>query len=261
MKNFVISLKEKNDKRREHINNEFSGKGIAFSFFDAVTPATNEIYLSKFNLSNKNTEISEVEISCFLSHVCLWQKVIDEKIPAAAIFEDDIYLGKDSEYLLTDYSWVPEDAHILKTEKFHSHIPSMEQQKKIAHGFKKFRLKAEHLGCAGYIITYAGAKFLMEKIKKSELKYPVDREVFEFYLGDKNYYAYQINPALCIQDFIINKNKNTFSSALSTDRSIFQDRFRRKRKVALHKVIVREIIRPIRKMTNKILNRKIIFKS
>jgi glycosyl transferase family 25 len=54
-------------------------------------------------------------LACLLSHVSLWKKVVDKKIPAIAIFEDDIYLGENAELLLKDLSWLSVD--IVKIEK------------------------------------------------------------------------------------------------------------------------------------------------
>lgn len=40
----------------------------------------------------------------------------------AGIFEDDIYLGKNSEKLLSNYSWVNKNIDIIKIEKSNDKI-------------------------------------------------------------------------------------------------------------------------------------------
>ena len=65
-------------------------------------------------------ELSQNELACLLSHVSLWQKAIDEKIPAIAIFEDDIHLSQDAELFLKDSNWLSHD--IVKIEKVYSKV-------------------------------------------------------------------------------------------------------------------------------------------
>jgi glycosyl transferase, family 25 len=93
MKNFVISLKTAT-ARREHIQKEFGKQNIDFEFFDALTPDLAKPLAEKMALQVHEDFLTSGELACFMSHVSIWQKMVDEQIPHLAIFEDDVYLGK-----------------------------------------------------------------------------------------------------------------------------------------------------------------------
>ena len=87
MKNFVISLKSASD-RREHIINQFEGKGIPFNFFDAIEPSQITSQAEKIGFTIRQGDLTQNELACFLSHFSLWNKIVNENIGYMAIFED-----------------------------------------------------------------------------------------------------------------------------------------------------------------------------
>ncbi len=213
MKNFVISLKSAKD-RRVHIAEQFGSKGIPFSFFDAIEPAQIETQAEKIQLKLCQSNVSRNELACLLSHVSLWQKVIDEKIPAIAIFEDDIHLSEDAELFLKDSSWLCHD--IVKLEKSYNKVVlDLEKTRVFQHkDFCLRRLRKAHLGAAGYILSYKGAIELIEYLKQQQDFDHVDQIVFRKYITEKKLGVYQMTPALCIQDYILNPNDQKFSTSL-----------------------------------------------
>ncbi|WP_109397940.1 glycosyltransferase family 25 protein [Proteus faecis] len=218
MNNFVISLSQNNEKRRNHIVEQFSKKSIPFEFFDAIDK-------TKINISNAlgvtfdNPNLSLGEKGCILSHVMLWKKVIDENLPMATIFEDDIYLSKESENYLKNYDWVNPDWHVIKIERADEKVKTAISPVKIFNKYEGiFRLKGEHLGAGGYIITNKGARYLFKKITSTPFKDPIDYEIFDNFINDKNYFICQFIPALCMQDYTINKCHDKFPSSLENER-------------------------------------------
>ncbi|MBS9443819.1 glycosyltransferase family 25 protein [Photorhabdus heterorhabditis] len=218
MKNFIISLLNNNEKRRKHITEQFERNNIEFEFFDAIDKSRINI-ANELGITFDNPNLSMGEKGCFLSHITLWKKIIDENIPVAGIFEDDIYLSKESELYLTDYSWVDNNIDIIKIERADEKVrTSVFPVKKLKKNENIFRLKNEHLGAGGYIITNKGANFLFNKITSTPLREPVDCEIFDNFILDKNYIACQLIPALCMQDFTLNKSHNNFPSSLENER-------------------------------------------
>lgn len=175
----------------------------------------------------------------------------------AGIFEDDIFLGDQADLLLRNIHWVPENAHVIKTEKFFEHIPSSGKKIKISNELSLFRFKKEHLGTAGYIVTNKGAEKLLRKIREVSFEYPLDKEIFDNFLQDNDYISYQTNPAVCIQDFVLNKDENNFPSDLSEERELFESKNKTKKSMLVK--IPREIFRPLRKLFLTIKNEKIKF--
>lgn len=217
MNNFIISLKDNNEDRRTHISNQFNSKNIPFLFFDAINKS-NLGSSEHLNIRFNNPNLTAGEKGCFLSHIFLWKKIIDENIDVAGIFEDDIYLGKNSEELLRDYSWVNKNIDIIKIEKSNDKIKTSIRPIKKVDDIQIVRLKSRHLGTAGYIITNKGAHFLFDHISQKPINNPIDHEIFNDLLINNKYIVGQTMPCLCIQDFVLNKNDNNFPSILEDHR-------------------------------------------
>lgn len=200
MENFVISLQNAHD-RRQHIKQQFESHNVAYKFFDAVNSFESEAVAKKLNISITDTLLGKNEIACLLSHVSIWQLVIDHNYPYVGIFEDDVYLGEDSQYYLNNVSkWKPNDAHILKLEVYKNVIQVHGRLKPLAVGARKLaKLATKHTGCAGYIIINKTAHALLDIVRNYKGLIPVDHIVFGDFLESHDANIYQIVPALCIQ--------------------------------------------------------------
>lgn len=62
----------------KHITSEFSKHGIAFSFFNAITPDLIDQVAKDVSLDITHADLKHCEVACLLSHVVLWQKAVDE---------------------------------------------------------------------------------------------------------------------------------------------------------------------------------------
>lgn len=213
MKTFVISLKSATD-RRTHIEEQFGKKGVSFHFFNAIEPAQIDFQAEKIGLPLRQGDLSRNELACLLSHVSLWQKAVDEKMPAIAIFEDDVHLGDDAELFLKQSDWLNVD--IVKVEKsYTSVILDLDKTQIFDHkDFLLRRLKKAHLGAAGYILSYKGAIALLEYMEKQPVLDHVDQIVFRKYIAEGKLGIYQLNPALCMQDYLLNPQNQKFKTTL-----------------------------------------------
>lgn len=252
MKSIVISIKENNDKRRNHIQSEFKKKEIKFEFFDAITPNKLDSLIKKYNIKINNDKLTKGEIACFISHISVWLKIINEDIRIASIFEDDIYLSSTANE--TIYSKKIENINfdIIKLEKSLDYISISYSHNQLSSSSKVSNLKSEHLGSAGYILTKEAAKKLLDYIKQYGICTPVDILIFSLLLTDSNFIIKQVTPAVCIQDFILNKSQYNFPSLLEKEREknyITTPTY--KSKFILTR-IVKEITRPFKKLYKKI---------
>ncbi|WP_299496849.1 glycosyltransferase family 25 protein [uncultured Shewanella sp.] len=240
MKCFVISLKTAT-KRQAHINQAFLDQGIPFEFFDATTPATNEAEALRLNLAIENTLLSQSEISCLLSHIAVLQEIIDSSIPYAAIFEDDIHLGKGANRFLCDDNWIPSAMGMIKIERF-NHIARGQFRSaiKLDSTTELFKLKGRHLGAAGYIVSLSMAKQLMSEVLQYESIGAIDKIIFEDLIINKKVDVFQMQPAICSQDNIFNAHNTTLHSSLNADRVL-----PKKQKISLFKKCKREFDRAI----------------
>lgn len=259
MKNYVISLKTASD-RREHIEKEFAQQCIKFNFFDALTPDLARPLAEKMQLNIQDEFLSSGELACFMSHVALWQKMLDENISYMAIFEDDIYLGKNVKAFLTDNSWIDSNWHLIKIEEFTNKV-ALGQKVKMFDGEPKralFELKSKNLGTAGYILSLHGAKQLISYIQALDKLIALDHLMFEKLIQDKILSVLQMKPALCIQDVTLYSTKDSvkFASHLYKERQV---RMKYNKKKGLDKILL-ELSRILVQVRNLIFFKTVGFK-
>jgi len=92
---FVINLDSKPD-RLEDVSKQLHQYGIEFERFSAVMGSEldqstiEEFYDAKGNAKKYYKEMSVGEIGCYLSHIQLWKRIIEENLDFAVILEDDL---------------------------------------------------------------------------------------------------------------------------------------------------------------------------
>lgn len=245
MKNFVISLTSASD-RRQHIANEFDKQDISFEFFDAITPPLPKLQAlaQKFNVKIDNCDLTEPELACFFSHVCLWQKAVDEQLDYIAIFEDDIYLSSDAHYFLKSSDWIPENFDFIKIEKVYDKIITNNPKIKTIHQHYFIKLQSEHMGTGGYIMSIKMAKYALQYIQNLKADH-VDQILFKDIMQTNTISIYQLNPVLCIQDCILYPDSQKFSSYLR-----WRDTLEKQPKIelSLTQKVIRELFRPFKQL-------------
>lgn len=218
MKNIVISLKTAT-ARREHIQKEFGKQNIGFEFFDALTPDLAKPLAEKLALKISEDLLTPGELACFMSHVSIWQKMVDEQIPYLAIFEDDVYLGENANYFLSQDDWIQNDWHIIKLEAFAKKILHARQGMPVGKDRSLFKLKGRHVGAAGYILSLKAAQYLIKLLKQNLITEPLDHILFDPKYHQQNMSLYQMKPALCIQSYLYEQaQENQFGSMLEDQR-------------------------------------------
>ena len=256
MKNIVISLKTAT-ARREHIVQEFGKKKIGFEFFDALMPDLARPLAEKMQLNIQEDFLSPGELACFMSHVSIWQKMVDEQIPHLAIFEDDVYLGNAAAELLNNAGWINPNWDIIKTEAFADQVFLGKTQSEIANGSRQVvQLIGKNLGTAGYILSLEGAQKYLEYVKKIQL-IPLDQVMFDEFICHKIHPVYQMTPALCIQEMMLFPEKQTvLSSDLLAERKA---RMKKQKKKGWAKVRL-EILRILKQIKYALVGKRVEFK-
>ena len=256
MKNIVISLKTA-AARREHIVQEFGKQNIGFEFFDALTPDLARPLAEKMQLNIQEDFLSPGELACFMSHVSIWQKMVDEHIPHLAIFEDDVYLGKDAAELLNNAGWINPNWDIIKTEAFADQVFLGKTQSEIASGTRRVvQLIGKNLGTAGYILSLEGAQKYLDYVRQIQL-IPLDQVMFAEFIRHKFHPVYQMSPALCIQEMMLFPEKKTvLSSDLLAERKA---RMKKQKKKGWAKVQL-EILRILKQVKYALVGKEVRFK-
>ncbi|MDP9499751.1 glycosyltransferase family 25 protein [Bisgaard Taxon 45] len=228
---YVVSLSSAVE-RRQHIRNQFSQKNIPFQFFDAISPSPllDQLVLQFFP-SLADSSLTEGEKGCFISHLSLWHKCIEENLPYITVFEDDIVLGEDADKFLIDDEWLlsrfdPEAAFIIRLETFLQKVVC--EPSHIAPYIHRdfLLLKSAHFGTAGYIISQSAARFLLDIFKNisNEDIAPIDELIFNQFLVKNSFNVYQLSPAICIQELQLNNESSVLQSQLELERNKFRNK-------------------------------------
>lgn len=238
MRNYVISLTTQNT-RREHIRLEFAKKGVAFEFFDAIIPSQLHELSARLHIAlNDNNLLSEGEKACLMSHVCLWQKMLDDNIAYMAIFEDDIYLGENADKFLNGDDWLRDNQiDFIKLETFLQRKKLTKPKIALADNRTAYKLNEYHLGTAGYILSQQAACILLKQMQSLPTEHiiHIDRLMFDkFLFQDAVIDAYQMLPALCVQEFILYPKQQSMPSTIENQRQTYRNN--KKKRTVMQKI-------------------------
>ncbi|MEY0301380.1 glycosyltransferase family 25 protein [Providencia manganoxydans] len=209
MKSIVISIKNNNELRRNHIENEFQKSNVSFEFFDAIIPEQIASSESETGIDLSHSSLSLGAKGCLLSHIKIWQIAIKNNDEYIAVFEDDIYLSSSSSIYLSNSDWIPPNIDLIKMEKCSKYIPRVGCKKiKTLDNRMLYELKKINLGTAGYIISIKAAKKILDRLSKKTNILAIDVEMFSPELNN-NINCFILEPAICIQDVVYNNCKKT----------------------------------------------------
>jgi len=191
MKIFIINLPSAIE-RRQFQEEQMSKLDLDYEILKAtsigdISDETYDKHYFDWQRPLKNTEVA-----CYFSHRSVWQKIIDNNMPAL-ILEDDALLSKYTPDILNSIS-----------ELFHIDLVQLEirGRKKLIkdHGNKissthtLYRLYQDRTGAAGYVLWPSGAKKLLEHESVHGIGL-ADANIASCY----NIKSYQVEPAAIIQ--------------------------------------------------------------
>ncbi|MDA9210692.1 glycosyltransferase family 25 protein [Methylophilaceae bacterium] len=174
---FVISLPYEH-KRRKTIKKTLERFSLEFEFFEAIDGKKLNLLKHKDydGLQRRlcyGKDLSEGELGCFFSHRAVLEKIVNEDISTALIFEDDVILQRNFNEVIKNlincrYPW--EAVRFLGKPK----ISKMMQRRiiKIYQNYFLTRLATSPGGTYAYIVSNVGAKKLLKSMKYASC--PID---------------------------------------------------------------------------------------
>jgi GR25 family glycosyltransferase involved in LPS biosynthesis len=197
---FIINMDK--DIDRLYISSQQCKKyNIEYERFAGIDVSREDIYSNEYISSFGKLFASNGMIGCGLSHIKLWEKIINDNIKVALILEDD-FIIKNNIYNLLEKSFdeLPEewDVFFLTSTCLHN------------KNFTKFNINKEYIysplfintTCA-YFITLDGAKNLLKYANK--IYYHIDHHItISNLLHDLKIYS--ITDAVIYQEFINSNN-------------------------------------------------------
>jgi len=196
VKCFVINLDRSVDRLAD-VTAEFSRIGIPFERVAGIDAARGAPFTA--------LPLTGAEVCCFLSHRLCWQSIADGPDRYGAVFEDDVVFSHDAGPMLSDVSWIPRDADVVKLETFFVRVRIGSRDVSAQNGYSVRRLAGRHMGSCGYLISKDAAQKLLKGTNR--LKAAVDFALFNpTEMTTARNATYQLMPALCTQAHFVSEN-------------------------------------------------------
>lgn len=160
MKVFVVNL-DREPKKKAYITKECERFGLNYEIYRAVDGhSLSEDFLKKNVLDYGNNFLTKGEIGCTLSHIRIYEKIIQEGLDYALILEDDAVLDDNINPLLAAFesqqNVIREGVYLLT-----GNFSYVENQCKSIASFNFYPIK-QAFGTTGYIVTRQAAKKLVD---------------------------------------------------------------------------------------------------
>ncbi len=216
---YLINLDRSGD-RLAHMQAELDRAGVAFERVVGVDgSALAASALAAFQRARTAAKPGgwlPGEVGCFLSHFALWQRIAAGSEEWAAILEDDVRVAPDLGRLLRSSDWIPPAADIIRIEASGTMRLAGGAPVAPAPGRRIFRALSGTAGTAGYIIARRAAAWLIET--SPALHTSADVFLFKPKMSSvaRKLQRYQIVPALCVQDGVMEGGDARLKSLIKT---------------------------------------------
>ncbi len=188
---FIVNLK-KDMEKKQHIQELCKKFGLDIEFIEAVygkellQSDINKVYSEKKSIEEIGRGLSRGEIGCALSHKMIYQRMIDENISEAVVFEDDTEFGQEFVNIIIDNNLFQGNADLVLLGYWYYGETNIDKlihkqgKVDIDNGYKLVRFVQNMHGTYGYAISQIGAKKLLEYMQQN-IYLPIDH-----YISDSN---------------------------------------------------------------------------
>jgi glycosyl transferase family 25 len=178
MRIYLINLGRRPD-RLAAMTARAEGLGLKLERVEAVDAGTVEPNALDrwFETGGPLGEVPRGDKACLLSHRLAWQKFLAGPDSHAVFLEDDVVLSRGAAEILTNDSWIPAGAPVVKLEHYgpKGQRVLLTDFRAIRDGFQTGRMLSRHTGAAAYILSRAAAERL---VAKTRFDLPVDHLLF-----------------------------------------------------------------------------------
>lgn len=174
MKVFVISLQRSLD-RRSRVSHMLKERGLEFEFFDAVDGRS--LDHNSHVAAGAPWALLPGEVGCYLSHLGVWRRVVNEHVDVALVLEDDAFFDVSALAVI--------EACIKSTQGWDAiRLSSIEKQvglivRKMGDDFRLILPTKSPSGLAGYLVSHSGAKRMLAAY--GEILMPIDTAIDEYW--------------------------------------------------------------------------------
>ncbi|KAF3981174.1 MAG: glycosyltransferase family 25 protein [Methylococcales symbiont of Hymedesmia sp. n. MRB-2018] len=204
---FIINLKKQLNKK-QHMEELCEKYNLAVEFIDAVdgrllsATEINSVYSEEQAMKNLRRPMTKGEIGCALSHKLIYQKMIDDDIETALIFEDDIQFDNALLSCLAEIDKLPKNWELMLlghrgSSGYIQAKYSFWYSKKLNQTHRIRRLAEAAYGSHGYYLNNRGARKLVQCLQL------ISRPIDHFTGVDKYVNSYAVQNPVIVSDEIL----------------------------------------------------------
>jgi glycosyl transferase, family 25 len=187
---FVISL-ERATERREYMSNLITQLGLNATIISAVDgknlrPEQRARYNSERARRIYGCEMNDNEIACYLSHLSIYSKMLEQRIDTALILEDDISCVADLKPIVEQVLKLPKTSwqvvRLQSTKRSVSHpTDGRRAGEPVAQVGEReiFRLQTSVLGGCAYLIRLGAAAAMLARSENIDM--PIDQTLDRYW--------------------------------------------------------------------------------
>ncbi|CAG8697988.1 10367_t:CDS:1 [Funneliformis mosseae] len=184
---YVIHL-ERRDDRKERMTKLFKQLNLDYTFFPAIDADSNEV---ETYYQQTNGTLHRAAIACWLSHLKVYQTIVDNRLQNALIFEDDIDMEMDiEEQLRVITQHLPRYWEMLYIG--HCSQENLREPYNHPNLYISTRPSCTH----AYAVSFIGAWLLLREL--ANVVYPIDVELVQLIEPGK-IKSFSIEPPLAAQ--------------------------------------------------------------
>lgn len=221
MRIFVISLKEALH-RRSRMQHLLDATGIPFEFFDAIKGAdlTDDDLIKHQIFSAKS--LTKPELGVMLSHILIWQKIVEANVQKAIILEDDVHFGASFKKVIHEINIPIERLGLYRLETVLASVDIDARPIQVFGEIKLHQIFSNHAATAGYLLNTKTAQHLLTQVPKMRLAF--DNELFDPERRNiQGVDVFQCVPGVVIQDATLMKSENALDQQVDFLKSTIGD--------------------------------------
>lgn len=172
---FVVNLDRSSDRWKK-ISSQLDQLDLSYERISAVDGATLKDYqygfdVKKFSLIAQHTLVAG-EAGCSYSHIAIWRRIIEDKLPYAIVLEDDSTINSNFEAFVKDSAY--RDFDYLKFDTDPENYPYAINpiDSTTVNGIERIECDPIPYGTVGYAISQKGASVFLSAA--TNMYYPVD---------------------------------------------------------------------------------------
>lgn len=162
---FVINL-DRSVERRQLMAQRLAAMGLRPDFVQAIDGKA-----CTADRPDMLTILTAGEVGCYLSHLKVWQMIVDRNLPVALVLEDDVQLSEDTPHVLRVLTAWPHRYDMIRLSSLQKPVGILVEDITSSHHLLLPQRNTS--GLQGSLVSQAGARRLLNHLS-GVMKMPID---------------------------------------------------------------------------------------